>query len=119
MFSDYLRQVFLLNQSERLSEAAAMLFALPVTRSDFVVICWREFLKSELSACDYIFPRNVQDAFIEQIRVGLDIRNRMRPVYESDAYNKAINERQYAALDAIKRVLEENVPDQNLFVESW
>ena len=119
MFSDYLRQVLLMNQGERLSESAAMLFALPFTRGENVVLSWEGFLKFEILACDYIFPRNIQEAFIEQIQVALDIRDRMRAVYEADAYNKEINERQYAALSTIKRVLEANAPDQNLFVESW
>ena len=119
MFSEYLRQVLIFNQGEKLSESAAMLFAVPVTEGNFVVLCWDEFLKSFVTERDYIFPENFKDVLGKQVEISLGIMQRMRPVFETDPFNKAIDERRYKMLSTLKKILDESVPDQNLFVESW
>jgi hypothetical protein len=119
MFSDYLREVLLLRQGARIDEDAAILFALPVTRGEFNVIDWEEFLLYEICPPDYIFEENQKEGFIAKINASANMMERLRPIFETDVYNKEKISNKMKTLEIVKQMLEKASHDENLFVESW
>lgn len=121
MFSDYLKEVLLFRQGPFISEDATSIFELPGFARETDVQDWDVFLRFCLVPGDYIFKKRYRQDFLDSLETHLKMMYSMKPVFDSDEFNKKIFVRQELALRTVRNTLAEADFDlcHNPFALSW